>query len=428
MFLSCIAGQWKPRSSADSPINWKRNLTVTWLGCFLTGAAFSLVMPFLPLYVEQLGVTGHSALNMWSGLVFSITFLFSAVASPFWGGLADRKGRKIMLLRSALGMAIVMMLMGLAQNIWQFLVLRALLGLLGGFIPNANALIATQIPRQKSGWALGTLSTGAVSGALLGPLAGGFLADHWGLRTVFFLTASVLLVCFILTLFFIREQFVPVAKKEMLNARNVFSSLKSPKLVLSLFVTTMIIQVATGSIAPILTLYVRELAGDVGNVAFISGMIASVPGVAALISAPRLGKLGDRIGPEKILIVALMVSVLLLIPMSFVQTPLQLAILRFLLGAADGALLPAVQTLLVYNSTSQVAGRIFSYNQSFRDIGNVTGPLIGAAVSASYGFRAVFFVTATVVLFNAIYSTLSLRRPSGDEPAQNADSGGRSVN
>jgi len=97
-------------------------------------------MPFLPLYVETLGVTGHESLNMWSGLVFSITFLFSAIASPFWGSLADRKGRKIMLLRSALGMAIVMALMGLATNIWQFLVLRALLGLLGGFVPNANAL------------------------------------------------------------------------------------------------------------------------------------------------------------------------------------------------------------------------------------------------------------------------------------------------
>lgn len=164
---------------SDAPINWKRNLTVAWLGCFLTGAAFSLVMPFLPLYVEQLGVTGHSALNMWSGLVFSITFLFSAIASPFWGGLADRKGRKIMLLRSALGIAIIMALMGMAQNVWQFLILRALLGLLGGFIPNANALIATQIPRHKSGWALGTLSTGGVSGALLGPLAG----DYWRITT-----------------------------------------------------------------------------------------------------------------------------------------------------------------------------------------------------------------------------------------------------
>ena len=399
-----------PASDVDAPINWKRNLTIAWLGCFLTGAAFSLVMPFLPLYVEQLGVTGHSELNLWSGIVFSITFLFSAIASPFWGGLADRKGRKIMLLRSALGMAIVMLLMGLAQNIWQFLVLRALLGVLGGFVPNANALIATQVPRNKSGWALGTLSTGGVSGALLGPLAGGLLADSYGLRPVFFITATVLFLCFVLTLLLIREQFTPVNKKEMLHAREVISSLKNPKLVLSLFVTTLIIQVATGSIAPILTLYVRDLAGNVSNIAFISGMIASVPGVAALLSAPRLGKLGDRIGPEKILITALILSVLLLIPMSFVQTPLQLGILRFLLGAADGALLPAVQTLLVYNASNQIAGRVFSYNQSFRDIGNVTGPLIGSAVSASYGFRAVFCITAAVVLCNAIYTGFSLRR------------------
>ncbi|MEB4674006.1 multidrug efflux MFS transporter MdtG [Enterobacteriaceae bacterium G50] len=399
-----------PASDVDAPINWRRNLTIAWLGCFLTGAAFSLVMPFLPLYVEQLGVTGHSELNLWSGIVFSITFLFSAIASPFWGGLADRKGRRLMLLRSALGMAIVMLLMGLAQNIWQFLVLRALLGVLGGFIPNANALIATQVPRSKSGWALGTLSTGGVSGALLGPLAGGLLADSYGLRPVFFITATVLFLCFVLTLLLIREQFTPVNKKEMLHAREVISALKNPKLVLSLFVTTMIIQVATGSIAPILTLYVRDLAGNVSNIAFISGMIASVPGVAALLSAPRLGKLGDRIGPEKILIAALIISVMLLIPMSFVQTPLQLGILRFLLGAADGALLPAVQTLLVYNASNQIAGRIFSYNQSFRDIGNVTGPLIGSAVSASYGFRAVFCITAAVVLCNAIYTGFSLRR------------------
>ncbi len=315
-----------------------------------------------------------------------------------------------MLLRSALGMGIVMVLMGLAQNIWQFLILRALLGLLGGFVPNANALIATQVPRNKSGWALGTLSTGGVGGALLGPMAGGLLADSYGSRPVFFITASVLILCFFVTLFCIREKFQPVSKKEMLHMREVVTSLKNPKLVLSLFVTTLIIQVATGSIAPILTLYVRELAGNVSNVAFISGMIASVPGVAALLSAPRLGKLGDRIGPEKILITALIFSVLLLIPMSYVQTPLQLGILRFLLGAADGALLPAVQTLLVYNSSNQIAGRIFSYNQSFRDIGNVTGPLMGAAISANYGFRAVFLVTAGVVLFNAVYSWNSLRR------------------
>lgn len=397
-------------TSAPQPVNWKRNLFVTWLGCFLTGAAFSLIMPFLPLYVEELGVSGHQSLNMWSGLVFSITFLFSAIAAPFWGSLADRKGRKIMLLRSALGMGMVMVLMGMAQNIWQFLVLRALLGLLGGFIPNANALIATQVPRNRSGWALGTLSTGGVSGALIGTMIGGLLADNYGLRPVFFITAAVLFVCFVMTWLYVKEQFAPVLKKDMLNSRQVFNSLKNPKLILSLFVTTMIIQVATGSIAPILTLYVRELAGDIHNLAFVSGMIASVPGVAALISAPRLGKLGDKIGPERILVAMLALSILIIIPMAFVQTPLQLGILRFLLGATDGALLPAVQTLLIYNCTNQVAGRIFSYNQSFRDVGNVSGPLLGAAVSASYGFRAVFCVTALVVLFNAIYSYWCLQR------------------
>lgn len=203
-------------ATADVPlssINWQKNLFVAWCGCFLTGIAFSLVMPFLPLYVELLGVTDPHSLNMWSGLVFSITFLFSAIASPFWGGLADRKGRKIMLLRSALGMSVVMVLMGLATSIWQFLALRAVLGLLGGFVPNANALIATQAPRNKSGWALGWLSTGAVSGALIGPLIGGLLADSFGLRPVFFITASVLFVCFIMTLFAVREEFVPVQKR-----------------------------------------------------------------------------------------------------------------------------------------------------------------------------------------------------------------------
>ncbi|WP_422387775.1 MFS transporter [Erwinia aphidicola] len=179
---------------------------------------------------------------------------------------------------------------------------------------------------------------------------------------------------------------------------------------LALFVTTLIIQVATGSIAPILTLYVRELAGNVANLAFISGMIASVPGVAALMSAPRLGRLGDRIGPERILVAMLLISVVLLIPMAFVQSAWQLGILRFLLGAADGALLPAVQSLLIYNASNQVAGRIFSYNQSFRDIGNVSGPLMGAAVSAHYGFRAVFLVTACIVLFNVGYTWYTLRK------------------
>ncbi|WP_444859411.1 multidrug efflux MFS transporter [Serratia sp. (in: enterobacteria)] len=381
---------------------WKVNLISVWLGCFFTGLAMSQILPFLPLYVEQLGVSDHQSLSLWSGLVFSGTFLVSAVVSPLWGSLADHKGRKLMLLRASLGMAIVIALQGLATNVWQLFALRALMGLTSGYIPNAMALVASQAPRDKSGWALGTLSTGQISGVIAGPLLGGLMADHLGLRVVFFVTSGLMFVSFLVTLFLIKERRITVKKADQLSGKAVFRSLPYPALIVTLFVCTLMIQLANSSISPILTLFIRELSGNVSNIAFVSGMIAAVPGIAALISAPRLGRLGDRIGTARILIAALLFTTGLFAVMAWVNTPLQLGILRFLLGFADGALMPAVQALLLKYSSDQVTGRIFGYNQSFMYLGNVVGPLLGSGISAMMGFRWVFAVTAVLVLFNAL--------------------------
>lgn len=381
---------------------WKLNLISVWLGCFFTGLAMSQILPFLPLYVEQLGVSGHQSLSIWSGLVFSGTFLVSALVSPLWGSLADRKGRKLMLLRASLGMAIVIALQGMVTNVYQLFALRALMGLTSGYIPNAMALVASQVPRDKSGWALGTLSTGQISGVIAGPLLGGLMADHLGLRVVFFVTAGLMFVSFLITLFLIKERRIEVKKADRLSGKAVFQSLPYPALIVTLFISTLMIQLANSSISPILTLFIKELSGDSDNIAFISGMIAAVPGVAALISAPRLGRLGDRIGTARILLAALGLTTLLFAIMAWVETPLQLGILRFLLGFADGALMPAVQTLLLKYSSDQVTGRIFGYNQSFMYLGNVVGPLIGSGVSALLGFRWVFAVTAVLVLLNCL--------------------------
>ncbi|ASM02281.1 multidrug efflux MFS transporter [Serratia sp. CY50710] len=381
---------------------WKVNLISVWFGCFFTGLAMSQILPFLPLYVEQLGVSDHQSLSLWSGLVFSGTFLVSAVVSPLWGSLADRKGRKLMLLRASLGMAIVIALQGLATNVWQLFALRALMGLTSGYIPNAMALVASQAPRDKSGWALGTLSTGQISGVIAGPLLGGLMADHLGLRVVFFVTSGLMFVSFLVTLFLIKERRITVKKADQLSGKAVFRSLPYPALIVTLFVCTLMIQLANSSISPILTLFIRELSGNVSNIAFVSGMIAAVPGIAALISAPRLGRLGDRIGTARILIAALLFTTGLFAVMAWVNTPLQLGILRFLLGFADGALMPAVQALLLKYSSDQVTGRIFGYNQSFMYLGNVVGPLLGSGISAMMGFRWVFAVTAVLVLFNAL--------------------------
>ncbi|MBM7234468.1 multidrug efflux MFS transporter [Enterobacter roggenkampii] len=391
--------------------SWKVNLISVWFGCFFTGLAISQILPFLPLYVSQLGVTSHEALSMWSGLTFSVTFLVSAIVSPMWGSLADRKGRKLMLLRASLGMAIAILLQAFATNVWQLFFLRGVMGLTSGYIPNAMALVASQVPRERSGWALSTLSTAQISGVIGGPLLGGFLADHVGLRAVFIITAVLLVVSFLVTLFLIKEGGRPViSKSERLSGKAVFASLPYPGLMISLFVTTMVIQLCNGSVGPILALFIKSMEPESTNIAFLSGMIAAVPGVSALISAPRLGKLGDRIGTARILMATLIFAVVLFFAMSFVTSPLQLGVLRFLLGFADGAMLPAVQTLLVKYSSDQVTGRIFGYNQSFMYLGNVAGPLIGASVSAMAGFRWVFAATAIVVLINIIQLAIALRR------------------
>jgi len=391
--------------------SWKVNLISVWFGCFFTGLAISQILPFLPLYVAQLGVTSHEALSMWSGLTFSITFLISAIVSPMWGSLADRKGRKLMLLRASLGMAIAILLQAFATNVWQLLLLRGIMGLTSGYIPNAMALVASQVPRERSGWALSTLSTAQISGVIGGPLMGGFLADHVGLRTVFLITAILLMVSFLVTLFLIKEGVRPkVSKAQRLSGKAVFATLPSPTLVISLFFTTLVIQLCNGSVGPILALFIQSLAPDSSNIAFLSGLIAAVPGVSALMAAPRLGKLGDRIGTARILMATLICAVGLFFAMSFVTTPLQLGILRFLLGFADGAMLPAVQTLLLKYSSDQVTGRIFGYNQSFMYLGNVAGPLMGATVSAMAGFRWVFAATAVVVLINIWQLAVQLKR------------------
>ncbi|WP_241146392.1 MFS transporter, partial [Leuconostoc mesenteroides] len=184
---------------------WKRNVLVLWFGVFMTGIALSEVMPFLSLYIDTLGHFSKNQLTFYSGAIFSVSFLVMAIVSPLWGKLADRKGRKLMMLRAALGMAIVLFLMGYVTNVWQLFILRALQGATGGYISNSNALIATQTPKEHAGHALGILVTGLTAGNLLGPLFGGALASVVSYRMSFHITGIILFLVFILTMFFVKE-------------------------------------------------------------------------------------------------------------------------------------------------------------------------------------------------------------------------------
>ncbi|MCE6031672.1 MFS transporter [Lactiplantibacillus pentosus] len=382
---------------------WYRNLIVLWFCTFVAGMAFSEIMPFLSLFVSQLGDFTKAQVTFYSGLAFAADYAISAISAPLWGIIADKKGRKIMLLRASFGMAVAMGLMGLVTNVWQLIALRALQGVFAGFISNAQALVASQAPRKYSGRALSTLITGAVSGQLFGPVIGGFLAQLFSIRNTFFITAGLLLVAFLLSLFFVQEHFKPVEHhRNPGDSRNPLAAFQNPRLIIMMLCSTAIVQFGNASIAPIISLYVRELMHYKGPITVVAGIIAALPGISNIFSAPRLGRYGDHHGSGKVLLFGYIFAVIMYFPQGIVTSVVALGILRFAIGISDGALYPEIQTVLTKNTPVNLTSTIFSYNQSFQAIGNMLGALLGGLVAGWFNYNAVFIMTALLLLINLV--------------------------
>ena len=391
--------------------DWQCNLKIAWIGTFFTGASFSIVMPFMALYIEELGVKGDMV-EWYTGLSVAISALASALVSPIWGRLADRYGRKPMMIRASMVMTFTMGGLALVPNVFWLLFLRTVNGLFAGYVPNATALIASQVPQNRSGYALGTLSTGLTAGVLIGPLLGGTLSEAFGMRGTFLLVGLILFICCLLTVFGLRENFQPIEKGEMMTLSQVFAKIPSKSMLIGLFVTSMIIQISAQSIAPMLALYIRYL-GQRDNILFYSGLIVSAMGFSSLLSTPFLGKVGDRIGNHRLLLMGLFYSFLLYFLCGFAGSALQLGILRFAYGFGVGALMPSVNSLLTKMTPKEGISRIFSFNQSFSYIGQVLGPFVGSAVATGLGYRWVFFVTAMIVFGNFVWSLIIFRKSLG---------------
>ncbi|HEP1818638.1 TPA: multidrug efflux MFS transporter [Streptococcus suis] len=391
----------------DGSRYWQQNLKVAWLGNFLTGVSFTLVMPFISVFVEELGV-GAGQVEYYAGLAVSANAFAAAVMAPIWGSLADRYGRKPMMVRAAFAMIFTMGGMAFVPNVFWLIVLRVLNGVFTGYIPNATALIASQVPKDKTGYALGTLSTGAVAGNLIGPTLGGILAEMVGVHNVFLLVGLLYALVVVLTVFYIREDFVPVKKGDAMSVQEVFGQVKDKQMLVGLFITSMIIIAAAQAVVPILTLYVRHL-GQTDNLLFVAGFIISLPGMASLVTSGYLGKLGDRFGNHRLLLMALTYSLIINVLCVFAQNPFQLGLLRFLYGFGTGALLPSVNSLLTKLTPKEGISRIFSYNQIFNNLGSVVGPMMGSAVAAQLGYDWVFYLSSGLVLFNLLWSLANFR-------------------
>ncbi|MEK6420279.1 MAG: MFS transporter [Burkholderia gladioli] len=395
---------------------WKRNLAVCVFGSFTTLVSLSMLLPFLPLYVEQLGVSSPAAIVQWSGVAFGATFFGTAITAPLWGRLADRYGRKPMLIRAAIGMAVVMSLIGVAHSIAELVALRLAAGLIGGYASASIVMVGTQAPRERAGWALGVLSTGALAGNLVGPLVGGFLPALVGIRGTFFVGGAIIAVAAAATILLVREDFdrsrdVRAKAARGANAGASAGADAGRRAALAvLLLTAMMVLLANMSIEPIITVYIGQLGVPHDDLARTAGIVMAASAFGSMLTAPRLGGLADRVGSWPVIIGCLLVTGLVMLPQAFVTHWWQLALLRGAMGMSLAGLLPSIAKLVRHAVDEHSSGSVLGYLQSAQFSGQVVGPLLGGQIGAHVGLHAVFFVTGALLVLCAALNGWILAR------------------
>lgn len=375
---------------------WRRNLYILFAVQVLSTAGFSLVFPFLPLYVKELGVASFGSIEFWSGLVFSsqaVTMMFTA---PIWGTIADRYGRKPMLIRASLGGAIIVAAMGFAQNAEQLVLLRTIQGMVSGVIAASNALVAASTPREKSGEALGLMQTGTWVGVAIGPLVGGVLGDAFGFRESFWITGGMLALAAIAVVFWVQEDFIPQEVKDRPGFISSYRALIHAPDMGSLYSSTFLFSLARSVTLPIAALFVLELMGPTAAVATVTGMLMGFKAIVGSGSAVWFGRLGDKLGHPRILLFGAVLGVLLYIPQPFVTNAWQLVILQALTGLVQGAMVPAIGALMNLRTPAGSKGAAYGLDNSVNAGGRMIAPMLGAGIAVWFGFRGVFALTGLV--------------------------------
>jgi len=397
-------------SGALSP-SWQTSLYVTCVAQATAMLAFGFVLPFLPLYLKEIGVSPDSAVVFWSGALVTSTGISLAIFSPIWGALADRHGRKLMVLRSMLIGGLIIALMGLVQNVEQFLGLRILQGVFTGTIAAATALVAGIVPRERLAWSMGLLQTSVYVGISAGPVLGGLIAQAVGIRGTFFVAGAMLAIAGIFVWQFVHEHFTPPSMTKRPGFfQTVGFGLRSP-ILMPLMVTLLLVQLSTAIVFPMLPLFVERLSSATDPVKLYAGLAFGATAVFSALAALFYSRLVDRSGYRRILILACFGAALFFLPQAFVQNIGQFLLLRAGLGIFFGVLIPATNAIVGLSTPPELRGSAYGLTSSATAVGNAIGPLLGSTIAASLGYPAVFITTAGVLTLLGLWVIARVREP-----------------
>ncbi|MFS0727006.1 MFS transporter [Paenibacillus sp. 1P07SE] len=375
---------------------WKRTLWILWGGVLLCSASYTMAVPFLPLFLFDLGVE-EGAVNLWAGAVHSSAFLVGAVMAPLWGSMADKYGKRKMVIRAGLSLAVIYALIAFVQTPGQLIIVRMLHGLVGGFVPASMAIVASSAPGAKLGWSLGMMQAGTMTGGILGPLMGGLLAVWFGQRMSFIIAGVLILLATIAVIVWVREGVTASAPKESKLWRDLKEAMQDGVLT-RMLILLLVFQLSLNMIQPLLTLHIANLQGDLSGAVLTSGFVFALIGVAGIIASPFWGRLGEQRGYGLILTFCLIVSGGVVATQYFVQDLWLFTTVQFIFGLFMAGIVPNINTLVVQHTSESFRGRSFGLTTSANQLGAMIGPLIGGGLGFFLDINWIFVTTGLIMV------------------------------
>jgi DHA1 family multidrug resistance protein-like MFS transporter len=381
-----------------SPVNWKQNLFVIWLSQFLAMVGFGCCMPFIPLLLkENLHIDNENLRGVYVSIYYLAAMVSLCIATAVWGMLADRFGRKLMLLRASYAAALFYPLLALAPNFWVLAAIRFVCSFFSGTVNPAQTLLIATTPKEKHGFVLGVLSTATSSGNMLGYLSGGVIVHYFGYTEAFFTCGGIYLASALLVQFFAKDDFsVKLAKKKREKSKYKFKEVATPA-VLWLLVLFLCFGIANRLVQPYMALLVEKIHGFQGA-AFYTGIVSAASSAGGFLSGLCIGWLCDRLAPRKLLLPILISGAAFTGAMALSVNVEMLLVTRFLAAFAVSGIQPVLQLLLTRITAPELRGTYFGWSGSINTAGGIVCSFLGGGVAWLTGVRGVYITSALILL------------------------------
>jgi MFS transporter, DHA1 family, multidrug resistance protein len=390
------------------PAGWQRNVWALSLSVFIAFVGFQFFSPFLPLYVQELGVTDPAAVALWSGALAAVTPTVSGLLAPLFGRLADRFGRKMMLIRSLAGFTVIIAAMGLVTSVWQLFTARFLQGLFAGFTPMAMAVASVSAPRDKVAVAIARVQGAQLLSVAVGPAVGGLVASHLGTRSAFFVTAALCAVSLVVLILLFEEQRAATPGETRAAARPTpfRDFLRRPHFI-PVMLLLVIAQFIDRGLALIIPLQVAHMP-EVSAIAATSGFIISAAAVGATLSAAVTARLSAAVPAGQILLVQLVAGGVFCAAMALAGGWVSLLALRVAVALCRGGALTLAYSLGGLIVPAEARGAAFGWLALGVQIGTAASPLITGALAA-VSLPGTFLLDAGLSWLGALVLLLSAR-------------------